>query len=131
MAAVLRFFAEGSYQHGVGKDVEISMAQSTFSEVLTAVLNVMEKKLCPEWIVFEMTDAEKSEAKRYFFKRNGFPGVIGCIDGTHVNIILPKACEHLYYNRKGSHSINAMMVKVYNKFHMPIFFLIDNVLVDL
>ncbi|XP_054727491.1 putative nuclease HARBI1 [Anastrepha obliqua] len=38
-------------------------------------------------------------------------GIIGCVDGTHVKIVAPrKEVQHLYYNRKGFYSINAMIV---------------------
>lgn len=36
---------------------------------------------------------------------NGFEGVIGCIDGTHVKILPPKDHPNSYCNRKNFHSI--------------------------
>lgn len=50
LSACLRFFAEGGYQTGVGKDHEVGLAQSSFSVVLSQVLVVLEEKLCPQWI---------------------------------------------------------------------------------
>lgn len=38
------------------------------------------------------------------------PGVIGCIDCTHVAIVKPSHEEHLFFNRKGYHSLNVQMV---------------------
>ena len=43
------------------------------------------------------------------------PGVVGCIDCTHVAIFPPKIDdehypEHLYVNRKGYHSVNVQLV---------------------
>ncbi|XP_055605090.1 putative nuclease HARBI1 [Uranotaenia lowii] len=38
------------------------------------------------------------------------PGVVGCIDSTHIPILRPTKDEHMYFNRKGFHSINAMIV---------------------
>lgn len=40
----------------------------------------------------------------------GFPGVIGCIDGTHVAIVRPTEHEEAYFNRKLYHSLNVMIV---------------------
>lgn len=36
--------------------------------------------------------------------------VVGCIDGTHIGLQKPTVNEHMYFNRKGFHSINAMLV---------------------
>lgn len=49
-----------------------------------------------------------------FYRVKHFPGVIGCIDCTHVAIIAPKEennfPEEAYVNRKGYHSINVQLV---------------------
>ncbi|XP_069687230.1 uncharacterized protein [Periplaneta americana] len=39
-----------------------------------------------------------------------FPGVIGCIDGTHIPIPAPKCNKASYYNRKGFYSILLQVV---------------------
>lgn len=109
LAATLRFLSEGSYQHGVGMDFQIAMAQPTVSKVLKQVLPALAKH-CNKWINLKMSEEEKQEAKKYFFNKSGFPGVVGCIDGTHIQIIRPSQDEHIYFNRKHTHSINAMMV---------------------
>ena len=60
-----------------------------------------------------------------FYRKYNFPGVIGCIDCTHIAIFPPKkddpnTPEHLYVNRKGYHSLNVQLVSMYlmssNKF---------------
>ena len=40
----------------------------------------------------------------------GFPGVIGCVDCTHVRILAPTTNEHEFINRKGQHSINVQLI---------------------
>ncbi|KAJ8964904.1 hypothetical protein NQ314_004543 [Rhamnusium bicolor] len=50
-----------------------------------------------------------------FFEQYNIPGIVGCIDCTHVAIFPPKIedmeyPEHLYVNRKGYHSINVQLV---------------------
>ncbi|XP_055850460.1 putative nuclease HARBI1 [Episyrphus balteatus] len=46
----------------------------------------------------------------YFVEKYGIPGVIGCIDGTHIALQRPTENEHMFFNRKGYHSLNAMII---------------------
>ena len=63
-----------------------------------------------EFIRWPSTAAERQEIKQGFFEKGGFPGVIGCIDGTHVRIQGPSAHESDFVNRKGFHSINVQAI---------------------
>ncbi|XP_065074841.1 putative nuclease HARBI1 [Ochlerotatus camptorhynchus] len=111
LSAALRFFAEGSYQKGVGNDFFAGMAQPTLSKALSAVIDVFEAEICPAAIKFPVSEVEKREIKHSFYEKSGFPSVIGCVDGTHVRIVKPVGdIQHLYYNRKGFHSLNVMLV---------------------
>ena len=113
LSAALRFFAEGSYQKGAGNDLFAGMAQSTLSKALSAIIDVFEADICPAAIKFPDSENEKDEIKRGFYEKTGFPGVIGCVDGTHVRIFKPvRDIQHLYYNRKEFHSLNVMLVCV-------------------
>lgn len=47
--------------------------------------------------------------------RNGFPGIIGAIDGTHIAVVAPSINNAigpplLFYNRKGYYSLNIQIV---------------------
>lgn len=53
--------------------------------------------------------AEVKVIYNYFFKFL----VIGCVDGTHVGLQKPSNNEHMFYNRKGFHSLNAMVVSLF------------------
>ena len=111
LATTLRFLAQGSYQLSVGNDFHLGLAQPTVSLILAETIKILEEVICPLHIKFKMTEEEKDEAKVDFFDKTGFPGVIGCVDGTHIKILAPKKEEqHLYFNRKGFFSINAMIV---------------------
>ncbi|XP_055644036.1 putative nuclease HARBI1 [Toxorhynchites rutilus septentrionalis] len=110
LAACLRFFAEGNYQLGAGKDFHIAMAQSTFSKVLSEMLNILERRLCSKWISLEMSENEQRRAKLYFYEKSGIPGIIMCVDGTHIKIIPPNQNRNLFYNRKGFYSLNVLIV---------------------
>ncbi|XP_067636860.1 putative nuclease HARBI1 [Eurosta solidaginis] len=111
LATFLRFCAQGSYQLSIGNENTLGLAQPTVSVVLSEVLNVLENSLCQRWIKFNYDEAELQQAKLYFFNISRIPGIIGCVDGTHIKIVAPKKeLQHLYYNRKGFYSINAMIV---------------------
>lgn len=113
LAAALRFFAEGGYQLGVGQDFHIGMSQPTISVVLEEVSNILNSQICPKYIKIPTRD-QQADTKRYFYDKGRFPGIIGCVDGTHVKIITPSRNEHLFFNRKGYHSVNAMIVSFAN-----------------
>ncbi|XP_036344999.1 putative nuclease HARBI1 [Rhagoletis pomonella] len=109
LAATLTFLGQGGYQHQIGQDRFAGLAQSTTSKCITEVVNAIEKTLCPRHIKFEMTVQEKRESKNHFYSKFGLPGIIGAVDGTHILTIWIKD-EHLFFNRKLKHSINAMAI---------------------
>lgn len=47
----------------------------------------------------------KRQSSEEFQKKQGFNGVIGCIDGSHIRINRPRHDEEVYVNRKGYHSL--------------------------
>ncbi|XP_036347424.1 putative nuclease HARBI1 [Rhagoletis pomonella] len=110
LAAVLRFLAEGSYQRSVGNDSGISLGRSTVSLVLSEVLKIMERLICPRWLKLTMDSNEKLKSRNYFYSKFKIPSIIDCIDGTHIKIIKPNVDEHLFFNRKGYFSMNAMII---------------------
>lgn len=58
-----------------------------------------------------MNEQEKWEIKEHFYKKKNFPGVIGCIDGTHIQIVALGVRERSkYYNRKGFCSLSTTVV---------------------
>lgn len=124
LAATLRFLTEGSYQKGMGNDFALGLAQPTLSKILKDMLIAIESYICPQWIKSEYTEEEKMQAKLYFYKIAGIPGVIGCVSSTHVKILAPNQAEQrLYQNKKGFHSLNAMIVsRKYLKNSMYFFF---------
>uniref|UniRef100_A0A1I8M7X3 Uncharacterized protein n=1 Tax=Musca domestica TaxID=7370 RepID=A0A1I8M7X3_MUSDO len=48
---------------------------------------------------------EKLTIALEFYKKHRISGVVGCIDGTHVQIIAPTDNKHLFYNRKFSMNV--------------------------
>lgn len=113
LSSTLKFLAQGGYQHLIGQDRHAGLAQQTVSSCISEVCNAIENVLCPKHIVFLMTNEEKLDASRSFYSTCGIPGVIGAVDGTHIQLIRPSKDEHLFYNRKLKHSINAMVVRAF------------------
>ena len=58
------------------------------------------------------TGQEVERVKQQFYVIAGFPSVLGAVDCTHVGLnssVLGRT-EHVYVNRKFTHSINVQMV---------------------
>ena len=100
----LRFYATGNFLQVIGDTFGVDAA--TVSRVITSVTEAL-FNIKDRVILFPVTDVARNTVKRGFFSMRGFPGVVGCIDGTHVRIISPtKDEEAAYVNRKHYHSIN-------------------------
>ncbi|OXU16720.1 hypothetical protein TSAR_004974 [Trichomalopsis sarcophagae] len=54
--------------------------------------------------------AEAQEISARIEQRFGFPGIIGALDGTQINIAAPKRDSNAYINRKGKHSIQLQVI---------------------
>ena len=97
----------GSFQNS-SKDCE-GVSQPVVSKVLDAFVNPMIKN-APQFIYMPRTRRERQEVKQKFYDVANFPGILGCIDGTHVPIIAPAEDEQLFINRKNFHSINVQAI---------------------
>ncbi|XP_058840877.1 putative nuclease HARBI1 [Topomyia yanbarensis] len=106
LATTLQLLGGGSYQWQVGVDFVAPMSQSTVHYVTTSVIKEMESAFCKKWIRFKISNV----TKQFFYAKYRIPSVIGCIDGTHIMMLRPQQNEHMFFNRKGKHSINAMII---------------------
>nr|CAI5829502.1 unnamed protein product [Callosobruchus analis]CAI5831382.1 unnamed protein product [Callosobruchus analis] len=112
----LRFFASGSYQNDIGKNLNHAVSQSVVSKVITEVsdsLNLTD--IMNQYIHMPRSIEECQAMRRRFFETQSFPGVLGCIDCTHVAIYPPQRDDPVYpevayVNRKGYHSINVQLI---------------------
>ena len=101
----LRFLATGTFQSVIGNLFGIS--QPTASRTVTRVSDAITRQMA-KWV--HLPSQQQADAhKLKFFRMAGFPGVIGCVDGTHVRIQAPVENEHEYVNRKNVHSINVQV----------------------
>ncbi|GFN92188.1 protein antagonist of like heterochromatin protein 1 [Plakobranchus ocellatus] len=84
----------------------IGIHKSTVSRIVHWVASAIAAKR-RDFVTFPV-NAELNNVKQDFYEIAGFPGVIGCIDCTHIRIIRPSA--EIYRNRKGYFSINVQAV---------------------
>lgn len=113
LATFLRFLATGGYQRSLGNESVSSTGKATVYRIINECLKLFASFICPEWIKMPAPN-EEQEVIQKFFERFGFPGVLGCVDGTHIRIKTPgDEVKHLYFNRKGYCSLNAMMVNIW------------------
>ena len=70
--------------------------------------------LMEELIVWPKSEVLVTQTEAGFREISGLPGIIGAIDGSHINIIPPDDDEQSYYNRKKRHSIQVQAVCDHN-----------------
>ncbi|KAJ8361363.1 hypothetical protein SKAU_G00178880 [Synaphobranchus kaupii] len=75
-----------------------------FIQVVDAMVALM-----PAYIYWPSPDQYPALAER-FDRKAGFPGVVGCIDGTHIPIKGPSQHRDAYINRKGQGSFQLQAV---------------------
>ena len=100
----LRFYASGNFMQVIGDTfgIDIATVSRAVRDVTDALFAMKDRA-----ITFPRTEREKNEVKAGLYEIRGFPGLIGCIDGTHVKILSPgRAQGQPYINRKHQHSIN-------------------------
>lgn len=86
-----------------------NLSQPTVSRVVHRVLSHLAERR-QNFIQFP-TDQEIPEIRRNFFQKQGFPGVIGAVDCTHIRILNPGGVDsELFRNRKGWFSLNVQVL---------------------
>ncbi|XP_008178491.1 putative nuclease HARBI1 [Acyrthosiphon pisum] len=111
----LRFFTSGSYQLDIGDNRSSGLSQASVSRCITEVTDAMNMSdVVKRYVHFPDSFEKLNTIRRGFYEKTGVPGVIGCIDCTHIAIFPPRSeglyAEHIYVNRKGYHSINTQLV---------------------
>ncbi|CAC5365624.1 HARBI1 [Mytilus coruscus] len=82
----LRFYASGSFLEVIGDTMGVDKA--TACRAVNDVTNALLSKK-DQFIKWPARQEERDRNKQGFFRGGLFPGVIGCIDGTHVKIQAP------------------------------------------
>lgn len=72
LAATLTLLASGSFQHYIGNDFLLGLAQSTLCKIVHTTSNEIQRKLCSKVIKFSPTDS--SMCMENFMKKFRIPG---------------------------------------------------------
>ncbi|KAK0155270.1 putative nuclease HARBI1 [Merluccius polli] len=79
-------------------------------ELIKRYLNCEGIKLVVElFIRFPLDNQQLHMIKANFMAIAGMAGVVGAVDGTHIQIIAPSKDEDVFVNRKKVHSINTQI----------------------
>lgn len=116
--ACLTFYATGSYQRPCGQYYSLAMSQQSIGRAIDEVTRLLVTHLSGEWITFPTTRYEKERIAADFYRNNRFPGCIGAIDCTHVDVLAPHVEEHNYVDRRQRHSKNIQIVSTYTYLFM-------------
>ncbi|XP_071055943.1 putative nuclease HARBI1 [Onthophagus taurus] len=108
LCTALRFYASGSYQRICGDLAHIS--QTSTCRIINEVSELLARNI-GKYVNLPSSEAEKTNLRRKFFEIGGFPGVVGCVDGTHIEIKSPGGANaEIFRNRKGFMSLNVQVV---------------------
>ena len=103
----LRYLATGSFMKVCSElcFVSKSTAWKSIHYIIKSLMKVRTRFIkFPE-------QAELQRVELALRQKNGFPGVIGCVDGTHIPVEVPKSdVAETFRNRKGYMSLNCQMV---------------------
>ncbi|XP_060846562.1 putative nuclease HARBI1 [Rhopalosiphum padi] len=103
----LHFYAQESYQKGLGGNSILNISQPSVSRCIHYVTEAINQRLLRKWIKFPMTGAERQRARENFAHApQSFEGTIGAIDCTYIHILAPRQHEEAYVNHHGKHSLN-------------------------
>ncbi|XP_052788534.1 putative nuclease HARBI1 [Mya arenaria] len=102
----LRFFATGAFFNIIGDSM--GYHKCTVSRVVAQVTEAICGHI-HQFVTWPDANARAWNMTEYF-KKAGFPNVVGCVDGTHIRIQAPSEDEPAFVNRKGFHSINMQAV---------------------
>ena len=108
VTAALYFYAGGTFQNPIVGLGGISQpAISTAIKAVTASIVRHASRYIPG---IPVTPERQRRVKRDFMALYGFPGVLGAVDCTHLQLRAPALHSGAYVNRKGTHSINVQVI---------------------
>jgi hypothetical protein len=86
----LNFYASGSYQPMIGCSKYLDVSQPSVCRAIKEVTNALNNpEIFNRWVHLPNNFEQLNNVRLNFSQKHGFPGVIGCIDCTHVAIVCP------------------------------------------
>lgn len=92
---------------------QFAVGKSTISVIIGNVARAIVSHLSARYIRFSTMD-EAMRSMEYWRAKTGIPGVVACIDGSHIPILQPANSGSAYCNRKGYYSINVQGTTYYD-----------------
>ncbi|XP_071635582.1 putative nuclease HARBI1 [Temnothorax longispinosus] len=90
--------------------------------MIDSVINFLTDELGPSVIKFPSTEEDKQQNAEEFEQIAGFPGVVGCIDGTFINIRTPiHKIKSTYVNRHDITSLTLQAICDANQKFLDVF----------
>jgi len=103
LAIFLYHITLGTCYTGVSN--QFGIGRSTVSNIIGQVAEAICMHMFKRFVRFSTTE-DCLISMEFWKENNHIPGVVGCIDGTHIRIKRPVHNGQGYYNRKGYYSMN-------------------------
>lgn len=105
----LRYFATGSFNETIADLFGVS--RSSACDIVSEVSYIIAMKMGMQYVTMPSNRDKILKSKVAFYRFQGFPLVIGVVDGTHIRIHSLGGDDAEYYrNRKQYFSINAQIL---------------------
>ena len=98
--ATLSYLGSNAFQIKIGNTLGIS--QASVSPCVKTVTAALAKKI-DDFVQFPTTDEARRCCQAGFYELAQFPGVVSCVDGTHVKVTKPLSDEHQVEKNKNVH----------------------------
>lgn len=105
LCVTLHWLGQGNQYHGTG--LTHGIHKSTVGRTIQRVVSAINRRLFQSTVCWP---SNISGVVEQFYRMARFPSVIGVIDGSLIPIDAPTINEEAFVDRKGSHSINCMVV---------------------
>ena len=110
MLVFLDYVRSNSLQRSLGKANHAGLHQSTVCRIIKDVSASINEHF-HQFVIFP-DERERDAISKQFIAMDNFPGVFGCLDGTHISIKRPPfhtvPAPERFYKRKSRYSINMM-----------------------